>query len=134
MDPQLWGPHLWYFLHTITFQYPIKPSWNDKKEMSDFLPLTLESLKFFPDTLGRLSFLSLSPFFNLIRSCPLVNICLTSFFRLLTVRLFRDYKQGVVKSNNQVAFRSQHSERGRMVIPARPGQASEKFRSGNPVG
>ena len=37
MDPQLWGPHLWYFLHTITFQYPIKPSWNDKKEMSDFL-------------------------------------------------------------------------------------------------
>ena len=56
------------------------------------------------------------------------------FLQLLTVSLFRDYKQGVVKSNNQVAFRSQHSERGRMVIPARPGQASEKFHSGNPVG
>ena len=37
MDPSLWGPHLWYFLHTITFQYPVKPTWNQKKEMSDFL-------------------------------------------------------------------------------------------------
>ena len=37
MDPQLWGPHLWYFLHTISFQFPIKPTWTEKKEMTDFL-------------------------------------------------------------------------------------------------
>ena len=37
MDPQLWGPHLWYFLHTISFEYPITPTWTQKKEMTDFL-------------------------------------------------------------------------------------------------
>jgi hypothetical protein len=37
MDPRLWGPHLWYFLHTISFQFPVNPTWTHKKEMSDFL-------------------------------------------------------------------------------------------------
>ena len=37
MDPQLWGPHLWYFLHTISFEYPVNPTWTQKKETNDFL-------------------------------------------------------------------------------------------------
>ena len=37
MDPKLWGPHLWYFLHTVSFRFPAKPTWTDKKEMTEFL-------------------------------------------------------------------------------------------------
>ena len=37
MDPNLWGPHLWYFLHTLTYQFPIQPTWNDKQHMNEFL-------------------------------------------------------------------------------------------------
>lgn len=26
MDPKIWGPHAWIFLHSITFNYPINPT------------------------------------------------------------------------------------------------------------
>ena len=31
-----WGPHAWYFLHSITFQYPNNPTENDKKNFYNF--------------------------------------------------------------------------------------------------
>ena len=31
-----WGPHGWIFLHSITFQYPMNPSINDKKNYYNF--------------------------------------------------------------------------------------------------
>ena len=37
MDPTLWGPQLWFFLHTLTLQYPDKPTWTQQGEMNDFL-------------------------------------------------------------------------------------------------
>ena len=32
MEPTIWGPPAWKFLHTITFQYPEYPTDKDKKE------------------------------------------------------------------------------------------------------
>lgn len=36
MDPTVWGPKLWFALHTITFVYPKNPTINDKKYYYDF--------------------------------------------------------------------------------------------------
>lgn len=36
MDPTKWGPHLWFFLHTISFNYPENPSFNNKTNYNDF--------------------------------------------------------------------------------------------------
>ena len=36
MNPKIWGPHLWFILHIITFKYPKKPSNYDKDYHRDF--------------------------------------------------------------------------------------------------
>ena len=36
MLPALWGPHLWYILHIISFEYPEHPSEYDKRIYHDF--------------------------------------------------------------------------------------------------
>lgn len=36
MDPNIWGPHLWYVLHIITLTYPIEPTEYDKRMYHDF--------------------------------------------------------------------------------------------------
>ena len=36
MDPSVWGPHAWFFLHTVTFTYPKNPTELDKRHMYDF--------------------------------------------------------------------------------------------------
>jgi len=33
----IWGPCMWYFLHTISFNYPVKPTKDDKKHYMTFL-------------------------------------------------------------------------------------------------
>lgn len=37
MDPRIWGPHTWFFLHTLTFSYPDNPSKTDKINMENFI-------------------------------------------------------------------------------------------------
>ena len=37
MNQNLWGPHLWFFLHTVSFNYPIKPTKDDKERVLSFL-------------------------------------------------------------------------------------------------
>ena len=37
MNQNLWGPQLWFFLHTISFNYPLKPKKEDKERMITFL-------------------------------------------------------------------------------------------------
>ena len=37
MNTTFWGPSGWEFLHTLTFIYPIKPSYNDKVKMQEFM-------------------------------------------------------------------------------------------------
>ena len=36
MDPRIWGPHTWFFLHTLTFSYPDQPGEDDKRKMYTF--------------------------------------------------------------------------------------------------
>lgn len=37
MKPNIWGPHAWIFLHSITLNYPDKPNTNDIKDMKNFI-------------------------------------------------------------------------------------------------
>lgn len=48
MDPKLWGPHFWFILHLISFNYPDNPSTPDKdnykrfyESVGDILPCSL---------------------------------------------------------------------------------------------
>ena len=36
MDPSIWGPHAWFFLHSITLAYPENPTIIDKENMRTF--------------------------------------------------------------------------------------------------
>ena len=36
MNQNIWGPHLWFSLHTISFNYPLKPTDKDKTEYYNF--------------------------------------------------------------------------------------------------
>ena len=36
MLPSIWGPHLWYIMHIISFEYPETPSEYDKRIYHDF--------------------------------------------------------------------------------------------------
>jgi hypothetical protein len=33
----VWGPGMWHYLHTMSFNYPVNPSKEDKKHYSDFI-------------------------------------------------------------------------------------------------
>jgi len=37
MMTSIWGPPLWHFLHTMSFNYPYKPTKTDKKQYKDFI-------------------------------------------------------------------------------------------------
>ena len=36
MDSNIWGPRGWFFLHTVTFNYPDNPSPNEKAQYYNF--------------------------------------------------------------------------------------------------
>jgi hypothetical protein len=36
MNQNIWGPHLWFSLHTISFNYPANPTIEDKKNYNFF--------------------------------------------------------------------------------------------------
>jgi len=36
MDPTVWGPHLWFVMHTVSFNYPNEPTQNDKQNYFTF--------------------------------------------------------------------------------------------------
>ena len=36
MNPSVWGPKLWFSLHSITLNYPKKPSFKDQKTYNNF--------------------------------------------------------------------------------------------------
>ena len=33
----VWGPSMWHYLHTMSFNYPVKPTEEDKKNYKDFM-------------------------------------------------------------------------------------------------
>ena len=37
MMTRIWGPSLWHALHTISFNYPVNPTANDKKHYKEFI-------------------------------------------------------------------------------------------------
>lgn len=37
MMTKIWGPALWHYLHTMSFNYPVKPTAADKKHYRDFI-------------------------------------------------------------------------------------------------
>ena len=37
MLTSIWGPSLWHFLHTMSFNYPVKPTKEDKKNYRKFI-------------------------------------------------------------------------------------------------
>ncbi len=37
MLTSVWGPSMWHYLHTMSFNYPVKPSNEDKKNYKDFI-------------------------------------------------------------------------------------------------
>jgi len=37
LDPRVWGPHYWFFLHTITMCYPHRPNTITKKKYYEFV-------------------------------------------------------------------------------------------------
>ena len=48
MDQKVWGPHTWFFLHSVTLNYPFSPTKTDKshivnffKEIEDILPCSV---------------------------------------------------------------------------------------------
>tara|TARA_B100001093_G_scaffold509521_1_gene573701 strand:+ start:1686 stop:2156 length:471 start_codon:yes stop_codon:yes gene_type:complete len=36
MDPTVWGPKLWFVIHTFALNYPDNPSYEDKRVMEEF--------------------------------------------------------------------------------------------------
>ena len=37
LDPKVWGPHYWFFLHTLSMTYPLYPSTVTKKKYYEFI-------------------------------------------------------------------------------------------------
>ena len=37
LNPEIWGPSFWFFLHTISFHYPLHPNDVIKKKYYDFI-------------------------------------------------------------------------------------------------
>ena len=37
MLTSVWGPSMWHYLHTLSFNYPIKPTCEDKKKYREFI-------------------------------------------------------------------------------------------------
>lgn len=42
MDPNIWGPHAWFFLHTIAINYPDSPSKEMIKNYKNFIASFIE--------------------------------------------------------------------------------------------
>jgi hypothetical protein len=37
LDPKIWGPHYWFFLHTLSMTYPKNPNAVNKKKYYEFI-------------------------------------------------------------------------------------------------
>jgi hypothetical protein len=37
LDPKIWGPHYWFFLHTVAMTYPNRPNAVTKKKYYEFI-------------------------------------------------------------------------------------------------
>ena len=44
MMTSVWGPSMWHYLHTMSFNYPIHPTKEDKKNYMDFIKVLQHTL------------------------------------------------------------------------------------------
>ena len=57
MNPEVWGPHFWFVLFTISMHYPQRPNTVTKKKYYEFIqnfPLFLPSEKILKEALMRI--------------------------------------------------------------------------------
>ena len=67
MNPEIWGPHYWFVLHTISMNYPLNPTQVTKKKYYDFiqnLPLFLPDRKIGDHLLGLLDQYPITPYLD----------------------------------------------------------------------
>ena len=74
MNTTFWGPSGWEFLHTLTFIYPEKPSYNDKVKMQQFM----NSI-------------------NYILPCKYCRISFTKYSQTLPINVYLDSKEKMVE-------------------------------------
>ena len=66
-NPEIWGPHYWFFLYTLALTYPINPNNITKKKYYDFiqnLPLFIPSNKIGNDFSKFLDEYPVSPYLD----------------------------------------------------------------------
>lgn len=67
LTPEVWGPHYWFFLHTVAYTYPEYPTNVTKKKYYDLIsnmPLFLPDLKMGDDFAKLLDRYPVSPFLD----------------------------------------------------------------------
>ena len=37
LEPKVWGPHYWFFIHTVAMTYPVRPNAVTKKKYYEFI-------------------------------------------------------------------------------------------------
>ena len=63
MNPEIWGPHYWFVIHSIAFNYPKNPNGLQKKDHYKFV----QSLpQFIPDTKSSSNFTELLKLYSVI--------------------------------------------------------------------
>ena len=46
MLTSVWGPSMWHYLHTMSFNYPVKPTRQQKKHYKEFI-LSLRNISIY---------------------------------------------------------------------------------------
>lgn len=67
LDPKVWGPHYWHFLHTIAITYPNNPNAITKKKYYEFinsLPLFLPVASISSDFTKLLNLYPVQPYLD----------------------------------------------------------------------
>ena len=55
LNPNIWGPHAWFFLESIAIGYPDNPTKEEKIKAKNFFLLLESLLSFFLPTSSRLA-------------------------------------------------------------------------------
>lgn len=67
LEPSIWGPHYWFFLHSLTFTYPKNPTSATKKKYYDFvhnLPLFIPHKEISKNFINYLDKYPLTPYLD----------------------------------------------------------------------
>ena len=77
LDPSVWGPHYWFFLHSTTFTYPKNPTSATKKKYYDFIhnmPLFIPNKEIANKFINYLDAYPITPYLDSSESLSLIHI------------------------------------------------------------